>query len=76
MSGSVQICTDSQGEFNMGYKNTSRIQNFASYKSFLEFYLVYKNVCLKFPRPILKKFEKANSRKLTFEFFRKLSSLE
>ena len=40
-------------------------------ESFLEYYLVYKNVRLKFLRPLLKKLENANFRKfqLKFEFF-------
>ena len=49
-------------------RKLSRIQKFASYKSFLEFHLVYKSVCLKFRRHILKKFY------LKFEFF--LSKIE
>ena len=40
-----------------------RIQKFASYKGFLEIYLVFKNVCLNFLQPILKQLENASFRK-------------
>ena len=42
---------------NQFFRKLSQIQKFASYKSLLEFYLVHKNICLKFLRPILKKLE-------------------
>ena len=47
----------------------SQIQKFASYKSFLEFYLVYKNVCLKFLRQKLQKLEIVNFDKISSHFY-------
>ena len=37
-------------------RKLSRIRKFAIYKNFSKFHLAYKNVCLKFLRPILRKF--------------------
>ena len=45
---------------NQKSRKLSRMQKFISYKSFLEFYLVHKIVCLKFLRPILKTLEPYN----------------
>ena len=45
------------------------LKTFTSYKSFKNLYLVYKNVCLKFLRPILKKLENANFTKFYLKFF-------
>ena len=55
-------------------RQLSLILKIVSWKSFLEIYLVYKNLRLKFLKPILRKLKNASFRKiyLKFEFFRYL----